>query len=77
MLGYDNFESTMSQRDTQDLQEEEGEYAYAPAPSMDVNKTDDAQGSRLGLQDKKANLSHTRTNSNYMGDDDGMIHENS
>jgi len=59
------------------MQEEEGEYAYAAAPSQDVNKTDDAQGSRLGLHDTKADLAHTRTNSNYMGDDDGMIAENS
>ena len=70
MMGYDNFESTMSPRDTEDLQEEEGEYAYDAAPSMDVNKTDDAQGSRLGLHDKK---DHSRTNSNYLGDDDGII----
>ena len=63
---YDNFEAS---RDTNE-DDEDFDYSKGEAPQTE------GQASSLGLNAKKLDESEN-TNSNYLGDDDGMIHENS
>ena len=67
---YDNFDASMSPRDTND----DDDYDYSKGAALARSGAAEGHASSLGLNAKGESET---TNTNYLGDDDGMIHENS
>jgi hypothetical protein len=61
----------MSPRDTND---DDIDYDYSKGAPLARSDAAEVQASSLGLH---AKVESDNTNTNYLGDDDGMIHENS